>query len=148
MAWASSQGESTTLMTICKNNWKEMSKDQCHVVTLALEQCGKRSGVQGHLQLHSRLEDSWCYQRPYLRERVKYETAYAKEHWKCFKLMKQFLKCIDAGRYFPKQNRKTSNQERESHIQHLHTLEHERYRKASYKKNLCWCIKGIWKREV
>lgn len=46
--------------------------------------------------------------------------------------MKQFLKCIDADRYYPKQNRKTSNQERESHIQHLHTLEHKGYRKASY----------------
>lgn len=46
--------------------------------------------------------------------------------------MKQFLKCIDAGRYFPKHNRKTSNQERESHIQHLHILEHEGHRKASY----------------
>lgn len=46
--------------------------------------------------------------------------------------MKQFLKCIDAGRYFPKQNRKASNQERESHIQHLHTLEHKGYRRASY----------------
>lgn len=46
--------------------------------------------------------------------------------------MKQFLKRIDAGRYFPKQNRKASNQERESHIQHLHTLEHKGYRRASY----------------
>lgn len=56
--------------------------------------------------------------------------------------MKQFLKCIDAGRYFPKQNRKTSNQERESHIQHLHILEHERYRKASYENIYADVSKG------